>query len=86
MKKILFLITLTLSLTSCVDKSTDNVPDVNIDETMYIQYTDNLHRKLTPVRFEYNGHKYIAFMGYESHSTVHDPDCDCYLKHKNNDY
>lgn len=86
MKKILFLIALTLSLTSCVDKSTDNVPDVNIDDAMYIQYTDNLHRKLTPVQFEYNGHKYIVFMGYESHSTVHDPDCDCYLKHKNNDY
>lgn len=60
MKKILFLIALTLSLTSCVDKSTDNVPDVNIDDAMYIQYTDNLHRKLTPVQFEYNGHKYIG--------------------------
>jgi hypothetical protein len=83
MKKILFLIALTLSLTSCVNKSTDNVPDVNIDETMCIQYTDKLYRKLTPVQFEYNGHKYIAFMGYESHSTVHDPDCDC---NNNNKY
>ena len=86
MKKILFLITLTLSLTSCIDKSTDNVPDVDIDEAMYIQYTDNFHRKLTPVRFEYNGHKYIAFMAHESHSTVHDPDCDCKCNNNNNKY
>lgn len=76
MKKILFLIALTLSLTSCVDKSTDNVP-----ETMYIEYSDGIHRAMTPVYFTYNGHKYITFIGSQNYSTVHDPDCEC---HENN--
>lgn len=77
---------LSVMLTGCVNPDTYNVPEVEWHKTMYIEYSDGIHRKLTPVYFEFNGHKYITFMGSQSHSTVHDPDCDCYLKHKNNDY
>lgn len=81
MKK-MFFIMLTIMLTSCVNADNCNVPEVERHETMYIEYSDGLHRKLTPVHFNYNGHKYSTFMGYESHSTVHDPDCDCHKNEK----
>ena len=85
MKK-MFFIMLAVMLTACVNPDNCNVPVVQRDKRMYIEYSDGLHRAMTPVYFTYNGHKYITFMAHESHSTVHDPDCDCYLKHKNNDY
>jgi hypothetical protein len=85
MKKMFFII-LAVMLTGCINPDSSNVPVVQRYETMYIEYADGLHRAITPVHFDYNGHKYITFMGSQSHSTVHDPDCDCYLKHKNNDY
>lgn len=87
MKKVFFII-LTVMLTGCVDSGDFNpyVPEVQRYETMYVEYADGLHRAMAPVHFEYNGHKYINFIGPQSHSTVHDPDCDCYLKHKNNEY
>ena len=32
-----------------------------------------------PVRFEYDGHKYIHFSVYVYHNgVVHDPDCPCH--------
>lgn len=85
MKKMFFII-LAVMLTGCINPDSSNGPVVQRDKTMYIEYSDGLHRAITPVYFIYNGHKYITFMGPQSHSTVHDPDCDCYLKHKNNDY
>ena len=80
MKKIFFIM-LSVMLTGCVNADNVNVPEVQRDEKMYIEYSDGLHRAITPVHFEYNGHKYICFIGPQSHSTVHDPDCECYQKH-----
>lgn len=85
MKKMFFII-LAVMLTGCINPNNSNVPEVQRHEKMYIEYADGLHRGITPVHFNYNGHNYICFISNESHSIVHDPDCDCYLKHKNNDY
>lgn len=77
---------LSVMLTGCVNPENFNVPEVQRHEKMYIEYSEGFHRRITPVHFNYNGHSYICFISSESNSIVHDPECDCYLKHKNNDY
>lgn len=73
---------LAVMLTGCVNADKVNVPEVQRDEKMYIEYSDGFHRAMIPVHFEYNSHKYIAFMGHESFSVIHDPDCDCHKNEK----
>jgi hypothetical protein len=80
MKK-MFFIMLSVMLTGCVNPENLNVPEVQRHEKMYIEYTEGFHRGIAPVHFNYNGHSYIGFISSESHSIVHDPDCEC---HKNN--
>lgn len=35
---------------------------------------------IKPYHFDYKGHKYIYFSGYQSSSIVHDPNCSCQEK------
>ena len=66
MKKILFLLACTLLVGCCAP---DTIPDP------IIIWDKPTRHAVRPYSFEYNGHKYIYFSGYESSSIVHDPDC-----------
>lgn len=72
---------LAVMLTACVNPENLNVPEVQRDEKMYIEYSEGFHRGIIPVHFNYKGHSYIGFISNESQSIVHDPECEC---HKNN--
>lgn len=69
MKKILFLLACTLLVGCCVPSE---IPDsIKIGE-------DGFHGDVViPYQFDYNGHKYIYFSGYDGISIVHNPDCSC---------
>lgn len=65
MKKILFLLTCVL-LVGC--GTSGETPDpIKIDNKAIFK----------PYQFDYNGHKYIYFLEYNSSNIVHDPDCSC---------
>lgn len=65
MKKILYLLACTLLVGCCAPGET---PDpINIGDKAIVK----------PYKFDYNGHKYIYFLGYDSSNIVHDPDCEC---------
>ena len=69
MKKILFLLACTLLVGCC---SLGEIPDsIEIGENRVTRAV------IKPYQFDYNGHKYIYFSGYQSSSIVHDPDCFC---------
>ena len=69
MKKILYLLACTLLIGCCAPGET---PDpIKIGENAF--HGD----VITPYQFDYNGHKYIYFSGYDIQSVVHDPDCSC---------
>lgn len=69
MKKILFLLACTLLVGCCAP---GEIPDsIEIGEDRVTGAV------LRPYQFNYNGHKYIYFSGYQSSSVVHDPDCSC---------
>lgn len=72
MKKILFLLAYTL-LVGC--SASGEIPDP-------IDFGQNTLNGVVvkPYQFDYNGHKYIYFSGYQSSSIVHDPDCSCQEK------
>lgn len=69
MKKILFLLACTL-LVGCGAPS--EIPDP-------IEFGQGPLNGVVikPYHFDYKGHKYIYFSGYQSSSIVHDPDCSC---------
>ena len=67
MKKILFRLLITLSLTSCGKPET------------LIKYDPQIRRV---IKFEFEGHKYISFEVWDTGRTnvagiVHDPNCPC---------
>lgn len=69
MKKILFLLACTL-LVGC-GAPTETPDPIEIGDTRLDGAI------IRPYQFDYNGHKYIYFSGYQSSSIVHDPDCSC---------
>ena len=65
MKKILYLLACTLLVGCCAP---GEIPDpIKIEDRAVVR----------PYHFEYNGHKYIYFLGYDNSNIVHDPDCSC---------
>lgn len=69
MKKILFLLAYIL-LVGC--SASGEIPDpIEIGENRVTGAV------VKPYQFDYKGHKYIYFSGYQSSSIVHDPDCSC---------
>lgn len=69
MKKILYLLACTLLIGCCAP--TETFDPIKIGEN---RLTGAI---IKPYQFDYNGHKYIYFSGYQSSSIVHDPDCSC---------
>lgn len=45
-----------------------------------IKPTDSYSRTYRVIEFTYNGHDYIMFLGTETMSVVHDPNCSCMNK------
>ena len=68
MKKILFLLACTLLVGCCAPGERPDPIIIGKKPECHV---------VRPYSFEHNGHRYIYFLGYESSSIVHDPDCEC---------
>jgi len=80
MKKIFYIIATALMLSACCETEEANVYTSECErEFVQILYDGNWGIGLQVFRFEYGGHKYILFGGYETkNGIVHDPDCPCH--------
>lgn len=81
MKKIMFFIMMVLMLSSCCETCQPT------SETIYgsmsrlmIKPNDGCTRSFRVIEFGYNGHDYIMFLGHESMSVIHSPNCSCMNK------
>ena len=68
MKKILYLLACTLLVGCCAPSEVPEAIEIGENPVRHV---------VRPHYFEYNGHRYIYFSGYENASVAHDPDCEC---------
>lgn len=81
MKKIMFFIMAVLMLSACCETCQTTSETVHASMSrLVIKPTDGYARSVRVIEFGYNEHDYIMFLGTESMSVVHNPNCSCMNK------
>ena len=78
MKKIVFFIATVLMLSACCE--CNEMPSEIIQgnaSRVIIKPTDSYSRSYRVIKFSYDEHDYIMFLGVESTSIIHNPNCSC---------
>ena len=71
----------TLLLSACCgcNTKTSETTDGNMSR-LIIKLNNDYNRHFRVIEFGYNGHDYIMFLGAETMSVIHNPNCNCMNK------